>query len=181
MSEQTSAPETGEPTTNNPVFLAPPAAAADPQRVEQASPPAAMSEGKEGEEFKSEDSKRAVLADLANERDRRRSAEARARDAERVADERVAAEVPKAVTAALREHLVALHGISKDDADLMLTATDPETLLKQVARMVAGNADAPTTPRPDPSQGHKGDPPALNSDRLEQSLRTAVGADRPRR
>ena len=51
------------------------------------------------------------------------------------------ASVPSKVAAALREHLVELHKIDKDDADLFLTATDPDLLLKQVTRLV-GQADA---------------------------------------
>ena len=51
-----------------------------------------------------------------------------------------AAEVPTLVTQALREHLVALHEIDKDDAELFLTANEPELLLKQVTRLM-GQAD----------------------------------------
>lgn len=53
------------------------------------------------------------------------------------------AEIPAKVAGVLRDHLVALHGIEKDDADLFLTANDPELLLKQVQRLVGrgtGNA-----------------------------------------
>ena len=50
------------------------------------------------------------------------------------------ATVPSKVADALREHLVALHEIDKDDAELFLTATDPELLLKQVTRLV-GQSD----------------------------------------
>jgi len=46
------------------------------------------------------------------------------------------AEVPSKVAAELRTHLVALHKIEADDADLFLTATDPTLLLKQVERLV---------------------------------------------
>jgi hypothetical protein len=47
-----------------------------------------------------------------------------------------AAKVPGLVAAQLREHLVKLHGITGEDAELFLTATDPELLLKQVDRLV---------------------------------------------
>jgi hypothetical protein len=47
------------------------------------------------------------------------------------------ADVPSVVAQQLRAHLVELHGIEKDDADLFLTATEPETLLKQVNRLTA--------------------------------------------
>lgn len=50
------------------------------------------------------------------------------------------ATVPNKVADALRDHLVALHEIDKDDAELFLTATEPELLLKQVTRLV-GQSD----------------------------------------
>lgn len=61
---------------------------------------------------------------------------------EKVADRIAKAEaevatVPNKVADALREHLVALHEIDKDDAELYLTASDPELLLRQVAGLVA--------------------------------------------
>jgi len=47
------------------------------------------------------------------------------------------ASVPAKVAEALKEHLVALHKIDAEEAELFLTATDPEQLLKQVAALVA--------------------------------------------
>lgn len=47
------------------------------------------------------------------------------------------ATIPQQVTDQLRAHLVDLHKIDKDDADLFLTGRDPETLLKQVHRLTA--------------------------------------------
>lgn len=44
--------------------------------------------------------------------------------------------VPATVAQHLRDHLVAVHNISDSDRDLLLTATDPDTLLRQVARLV---------------------------------------------
>jgi len=56
---------------------------------------------------------------------------------QKVADaEASAADVPGLVSQQLRSHLVALHEIPAEDADLFLTATDPEVLLKQVGRLV---------------------------------------------
>lgn len=71
--------------------------------------------------------------------------EATKSEAEKAADriskaEAEAASVPAKVADALRTHLVALHGIDADDAELFLTATEPELLLKQVARLV-GQSD----------------------------------------
>jgi hypothetical protein len=66
-------------------------------------------------------------------------------ESEKVADriakaEAEVASVPAKVADSLREHLVALHEIDKDDADLFLTASDPELLLKQVTRLL-GQSD----------------------------------------
>ena len=60
--------------------------------------------------------------------------------------------IPAKVTDALRTHLVALHEISDDDADLFLTASDPETLLRQVDRLVARSEPKPRAPRPNAAQ-----------------------------
>ncbi len=66
-------------------------------------------------------------------------------EAERTAD-RIAkadaevATVPAKVAEALREHLVELHEIDKDDAELFLTGTEPDLLLKQVTRLL-GQSD----------------------------------------
>lgn len=50
-------------------------------------------------------------------------------------------------------------------------AANAEALLEAIAE-----ANAPTTPRPDPTQGAKGgEPYALNSDGLEQALRDKLG------
>lgn len=62
-------------------------------------------------------------------------------ESEKVADriakaEAEVASVPNRVADALRAHLVALHEIDADDAELFLTANDPELLLKQVTRLV---------------------------------------------
>ena len=46
------------------------------------------------------------------------------------------AQMPAKVAEALREHLVALHEINAEDAELFLTATDPELLMKQVTGLV---------------------------------------------
>lgn len=50
------------------------------------------------------------------------------------------ASVPSKVADALRSHLVTLHEIDADDAELFLTASDPDLLLKQVSRLI-GRAD----------------------------------------
>lgn len=61
--------------------------------------------------------------------------------ADRIAKaEAEAAAVPSKVADALRDHLVELHGIDSDDAELFLTGDNPELLLKQVTRLL-GQAD----------------------------------------
>lgn len=58
-------------------------------------------------------------------------------DAEKIANLQTQVEgLPKQVAAGLREHLVELHGIDKDDAELFLTGDTPELLLKQVTRLL---------------------------------------------
>jgi hypothetical protein len=47
------------------------------------------------------------------------------------------AAVPAKVSEALKAHLIALHGIEQEDGDLLLTATEPDLLLKQAERLVA--------------------------------------------
>lgn len=71
------------------------------------------------------------------------------------------ASVPAKVADALREHLVALHDIDKDDAELFLTATEPELLLKQITRLV-GQSDKRKKSHVVPGEGktptvHSGD------------------------
>lgn len=52
------------------------------------------------------------------------------------------AQVPTKVADALRTHLISLHKIPNDDAELFLTATDPDLLLKQVDRLIARTTEA---------------------------------------
>ncbi len=51
------------------------------------------------------------------------------------------ASVPAKVADALRSHLIVLHEIDEDDAELFLTATEPDLLLKQVARLAGRESD----------------------------------------
>lgn len=65
--------------------------------------------------------------------------------------------VPSLVADALRSHLVELHQIDTEDAELFLTATDPELLLKQVARFV-GKSDQKSTGNHVPVEGRTPNP-----------------------
>lgn len=67
--------------------------------------------------------------------------EAQKSEAEKAADRIAKAEaevssVPAKVADGLRSHLVTLHEIDAEDAELFLTATDPDLLLKQVDRLL---------------------------------------------
>lgn len=67
--------------------------------------------------------------------------EAQKSDAEKASDritkaEAEAASVPAKVAEALKTHLVELHGIDSEDAELFLTAGEPDLLIKQVTRLL---------------------------------------------
>lgn len=81
----------------------------------------------------------------------------------------------KSAAEALRWRIAAKHGISDEDAETFLTGTDEATLTKQAERLSALNTPGPATPKPDRSQGGSGQPPALNSDGLEQALMSKLG------
>lgn len=70
------------------------------------------------------------------------------------AAEAAVAQIPAKVAATLRTHLVSLHQISEDDAELFLTATEPELLLKQVQRLVEREADRKKSGNRAPLAGH---------------------------
>ena len=80
----------------------------------------------------------------------------------------------KAPVLAFREAAVKFGGISREDAELFLTGTDADTLTRQASRLKERTPTAPTTPRPDLSQGAQ-QAPALNSDELTNALARAVG------
>lgn len=63
----------------------------------------------------------------------------------------------KAPVLAFREAAVKFGGISREDADLFLTGSDVETLEKQAARLMDRTPATPTTPKPDLSQGGRGE------------------------
>jgi CRP-like cAMP-binding protein len=68
--------------------------------------------------------------------------ESRKSETEKVADRLAKADaevasIPSRVCEALKAHLVKIHEITDEDAELFLNATDPETLLKQADRLVA--------------------------------------------
>ena len=120
-------------------------------------------------------SERAVLADLAKERDRRQALEAElatfqeqraeAERAELSELERTKADLEAIRTDAetaqfelMRIRVAAKHGVTdEEDIDLFLTGKDEETLTKQAERLAARQASSgPATPKPDRTQGASG-------------------------
>jgi hypothetical protein len=73
--------------------------------------------------------------------------------AERIAKaESEVATVPQKVAESLRSHLIELHSIESDDAELFLTSNDPEVLVKQANRLLAQRTGQ--GPKPNPQQGN---------------------------
>lgn len=91
-----------------------------------------------------------AAAKLAQIEESQKTEDQKRDDRVKAAEAEVAA-IPQKVSEALRAHLVDIHKISDEDAELFLTATDPDLLLKQVARLVA---QAPHSPLPNPQQGN---------------------------
>ena len=81
----------------------------------------------------------------------------------------------KANAEALRWRIAAKHGISDEDAETFLTGSDEATLTRQAERLSALNTATTATPKPDRTQGGSGAPLALNSDGLEDALRSKLG------
>lgn len=118
---------------------------------------------------------------LHAEREARKQAETNARDlqaqidalnAEKLSDLEKAQMAAKAAedaaaaarVDALRYKVAAIHGITADDAELLLTAGTEEAMIAQAERIAAREPDV-RTPKPDLSQGGSGKPaPASTGD-----------------
>lgn len=92
--------------------------------------------------------------------------EAQKSETEKAADRIAKAEaeantVPAKVAASLREHLVTLHEFDPEDAELFLTAVEPDLLLKQVTRLL-GQSDKRQRKNHVPREGEN--PSAASSD-----------------
>jgi len=126
---------------------------------------------------------------LKAERDARKAAETSAASLQKQLDEIAAANLTEleraqqsateatataetAMKEALRLRVAAKHGINDEDADLFLTGSDQETVERQAAALVARTSAGP---KPDLSQGAQGNPLALNSNGLEQALKSKLG------
>lgn len=81
-------------------------------------------------------------------------------------------EIPQKVADQLRDYLRGIHDISEEDAGLYLTASDPETLLRQAAGL---SKRTPTAPRADLSQGGTGSDLPLNGDPLLNDIKQKLG------
>jgi hypothetical protein len=105
--------------------------------------------------------------------------EASKSEAEKTADriskaEAEAATVPAKVAAALKEHLVALHDFDADDAELFLTADEPELLLKQATRLL-GQTDKRQRRNHVPREGTN--PPAESGSDMRDFARNLFGTN----
>lgn len=98
---------------------------------------------RERDEFKRKVDEAARANETAVEKAQREASEAREAAA-------------KAPIDAFREAAVSLGGISADDAELYLTASDLDTLKKQAAGLMARTSNTPGVPKPDLSQGGQG-------------------------
>ncbi len=138
-----------------------------------------------GDDFKSEHSKQTVLSDLAKERDARKALETTIGTMQQAQKEQMSAlatafglapDVKDAdgtkLLAALQgqvagiqhESLVlrvaARHKLTEsDDIGLLKSATDEEVMTKLAARLAVQSEGAPPVPKPDLSQGGKGEAP----------------------
>lgn len=82
-----------------------------------------------------------------------------------------------ATAEALRFRIAAETGIT-ENVDLILTAPDEETMRRQAALWAArtpGETTSAPGPRPDLTQAGSGTPHALNSDGLEEALKSKLG------
>jgi len=116
-----------------------------------------------------------AAADRAAELEQAQMTEAEKAAQRLSAAEAEAATVPQKVTDALRTHLIDLHSIEADDAELFLTATTPDLLLKQVTRLVeakgAGRKSSILAPR-------EGDNPRpAGTDDRREFVRRLTGRD----
>jgi hypothetical protein len=108
------------------------------QSTEQAKPTETVDfwKNKSREQEKRAKENAAAARELAEIKESQKTESEKAADRIAKAEAEVAS-VPAKVSDALREHLVTLHEIDKDDAELFLTANEPELLLKQVTRLLA--------------------------------------------
>lgn len=81
----------------------------------------------------------------------------------------------KGVTEAFREAAQLFAGIPEDDANLFLTGSDKDTLSKQAARLAEKFAQQQPKGGHVPAEGRTPEALALNSNGLEQALKSKLG------
>lgn len=92
------------------------------------------------------------------------------------AAEAEAATVPAKVAEALKAHLVGRHDIAAEDAELFLTAADPDLLIKQVDRLLGPSVKRRKNNNYVPDQGN-GKPDAGKPSAMTEFTRTLFGKD----
>lgn len=75
------------------------------------------------------------------------------------------AAIPAKVADALRAHLVALHEIDAEDAELFLTANEPELLLKQVSKLTERGTAKKKQGNRAPNEGSNSSPTSTGDER----------------
>jgi hypothetical protein len=143
----------------------------DTETTPETTEPAAQTQGEPADEQLGEGGKKALDAERKARRDAeqnlaslqaqlekiKRADESAVEKAQREAQE-AREDAAKARSEAIKLRVAAKHGISDEDADLFLTATDEESLTRQAERLSARNAEAtsPRAPKPDANQGRSG-------------------------
>jgi len=136
--------------------------------------------GDGGQEYLTQDDVNRIIGErLARERSRIAGLQEKAAQADELAKqldevkqraekaEAELASLPQKVAEQLRKYIVAIHGISDEDAELFLAADDPETLLRQAYRFVE------QTQRPSnlvPREGANPRPPITPEDEIRRTL-----------
>lgn len=89
------------------------------------------------------------------------------------------AEAEQARAEALRFRIATKHGITDEDAELFLTATDEETLTRQAERLSGRNKDQQEQQSRNalhvPGEGNSSGATALNSNDLENAVKAKLG------
>jgi membrane protein involved in colicin uptake len=99
-------------------------------------------------------------------------------EADKAADRLAEAEkrATEAEAKALRREVALAHGLSKEDAELLDDLTDEEAMRRLAGRLAAANEDKRKQGNHVPNEGGKGgEPPALNSNALEDALKSKLG------
>lgn len=140
----------------------------------------------EPDDFKSEESKQAVLADLAKEREQRKAKQAeidKFKQAEAEAEKAKLSDIERAQTEAkeaqanaekyqaelLKMRIAGTHGVTdQEDIELFLTGTDEATLTRQAERLAQRNS-GPNNPKPDHSAGPKGGPALTDAEKAAEA------------